>query len=99
MFRGDPVHPGIYAGLGVPEFHEVRWRFRTNGDVISSPAVVGGVVYVGSDDGNLDAAERSVYGTVALEIQDRTPYPTSSCCGGRHRVLHKLRRQLLCGRR
>lgn len=27
------------------------WRFETGGLVISSPAVVGGVVYVGSDDG------------------------------------------------
>ncbi len=59
MFRGDPGHSGIYAGPGVPEFHEVRWRFRTNGEVISSPAIVGGVVYVGSDDGSLYAIDQS----------------------------------------
>jgi outer membrane protein assembly factor BamB len=59
MFRGDPGHSGIYAGQGVPEFQEIRWRFRTNGEVISSPAIVGGVVYVGSDDGNLYAVDQS----------------------------------------
>jgi len=59
MFRGDPGHTGIYADSGVPEFHEVRWRYHTNGEIISSPAIVGGIVYVGSNDGNLYAIDES----------------------------------------
>jgi eukaryotic-like serine/threonine-protein kinase len=59
MFRGDPGHSGVYAGAGVPEFHGVRWSFHTNGEVVSSPAIVGGVVYVGSNDGNLYAIDES----------------------------------------
>ena len=31
------------------------WNYTTGGDVDSSPAVVGGVVYVGSDDDNVYA--------------------------------------------
>ena len=30
---------------------DLLWRYQTGDDVSSSPAVVGGVVYVGSDDG------------------------------------------------
>jgi outer membrane protein assembly factor BamB len=59
MFRGDPAHSGIYAGAGVPKFHGIRWSFHTNSEVVSSPAIVGGVVYVGSNDGNLYAIDES----------------------------------------
>ena len=34
-----------------------RWSFRTDGCVQSAPAVVDGVVYVGSDDGSLHAVD------------------------------------------
>ena len=33
------------------------WRFKTDGDVWSSPAVSDGVVYFGSNDGYLRALE------------------------------------------
>jgi eukaryotic-like serine/threonine-protein kinase len=63
MFRGDPAHSGTYAGNGVPKLTGVKWKFRTGGEVVSSPAVVDGVVYVGSNDGKLyaiDAANGSL---------------------------------------
>lgn len=56
-FRGGPAHNGAYAGGG-SAIAGLQWRFLTNGDVISSPAVVGNVVYVGSGDGNLYALDR-----------------------------------------
>ncbi|PSQ33631.1 hypothetical protein BRD05_08390 [Halobacteriales archaeon QS_9_70_65] len=34
-----------------------RWEFRTEGSVESSPVVANGVVFVGSDDGRLDALD------------------------------------------
>jgi hypothetical protein len=36
---------------------EVLWRFRTGGQVKSSPVVLDGVVYLGSDDGRIYALE------------------------------------------
>src|ERR1700760_3428590 len=63
MFRNDLRHSGIYAGAGVPELHGVKWKFHTDGEVVSSPAVVSGVVYVGSNDGKvyaIDAATGSM---------------------------------------
>ena len=41
------------------ELHGVKWKFQTGGEVISSPAVVGGVVYVGSNDGRLYAIDEA----------------------------------------
>lgn len=57
MFRGDLEHSGVYAAGGVPKFKAIKWKFHTGGRVISSPAVVNGLVYVGSTDGNLYAIE------------------------------------------
>jgi outer membrane protein assembly factor BamB len=58
MFRGDPSHSGIYAAAGVPKLKGVKWTFHTRGEVISSPAIANGVVYVGSNDGNLYAIDQ-----------------------------------------
>ena len=55
MFRGDAAHTGSYAGPGPRAFHGVRWKFATGGRIVGSPAVAGGVVYVGSDDNNVYA--------------------------------------------
>jgi eukaryotic-like serine/threonine-protein kinase len=57
MFRGDISHSGIYAGAGVPKLKGVKWTFHTGGEVISSPAIVNGVVFVGSNDGKLYALD------------------------------------------
>lgn len=57
MFRNDLAHSGIYAA-GVSRFNGIKWTFHTQGEVISSPAIVNGVVYVGSNDGNLYAVDQ-----------------------------------------
>jgi outer membrane protein assembly factor BamB len=57
MFRGDPQHSGVYASAGVVKFTRVKWKFHTGGMVYSSPAVVAGVAYVASTDGNLYAVD------------------------------------------
>ncbi len=57
MFRGDAAHLGRYSGGG-SSIVGLQWRVPTNGEVTSSPAVVGGTVYVGSGDGRLRALDR-----------------------------------------
>jgi len=57
MFRGNLQHTGVYNAAGVPAFSKVKWKFHTNGYVISSPAVADGVIYVGSTDHNLYAVD------------------------------------------
>ena len=57
MFRGDLAHTGVYRSPGVPAPPRVKWAFHTDGRVISSPAVVRGVVYFGRTDGHVYAVD------------------------------------------
>jgi len=59
MFRNGPAHTGVYATEGPREFHRVRWTFPTGSRVVSSPAMQDGVLYFGSDDGNVYAVAAS----------------------------------------
>jgi hypothetical protein len=59
MFRGNLAHTGVYNAAGVPKFNSIKWKFQTGGRVVSSPAVVAGVAYVGSTDGSLYAIDAS----------------------------------------
>ena len=57
MFRGNLQHTGIYNAPAISSLHGIKWKFHTAGRVISSPAVVDDVVYVGSTDSNLYALD------------------------------------------
>ncbi|HYL70724.1 MAG TPA: PQQ-binding-like beta-propeller repeat protein [Candidatus Dormibacteraeota bacterium] len=50
LFRADARHGGSYPGAGVPALHGVKWKFKSAGPVLSSPAVAGGTLYFGSSD-------------------------------------------------
>ena len=52
MFMHDPQHTGYSPGTA-PNTNDVLWKYNTGGDVDSSPAVVDGKVYIGSDDNKL----------------------------------------------
>ncbi len=56
MFHGGPGLTGATDCL-LPDALEFYWKFKTGGAVISSAAIDGGRVYVGSDDGNLYALD------------------------------------------
>jgi outer membrane protein assembly factor BamB len=76
MFRADPSHSGIFAGAGLRQFHGVRWSFHTNGEVVSSPAIVGGIVYVGSNDGSLYAIDEAS-GKLRWKFETGSAIPSS----------------------
>jgi len=53
---GTLVGAGLTSGISEVEAQsegEEIWSFETGGEVVSSPTVVDGTVYVGSSDGNL----------------------------------------------
>jgi outer membrane protein assembly factor BamB len=54
-FRGDVAHAGVYRGDGPRALHRVRWTFPTGGRIVSSPVYAEGLIYFGSDDGNVYA--------------------------------------------
>jgi outer membrane protein assembly factor BamB len=49
MFRGNPEHTGVYPDTGVGTTGQLAWKFDTGDSLHSSPAVSGGLVYVGSN--------------------------------------------------
>lgn len=57
MFRANPQHTGVYPAEGISEFKAIKWKFKTAGRVLSSPAIFAGTAYVGSDDRRLYAVD------------------------------------------
>ena len=62
VFRGDLKRTGFHRGGAPRELHGVKWKFETDGKVRSSPVVVDGVLYVGSDDGQVYALDAETGG-------------------------------------
>jgi outer membrane protein assembly factor BamB len=81
MFRGNPSHTGVYDSSATGEFGGLRWRFATGGPVRSSPAVAGGVVYVGSSDGNLYAVDART-GNLKWKFDARSGITSSPAVAG-----------------
>ncbi len=59
MFRGNPQHTGVYPGLAAAQFTKIKWQFPTKGQVLSSPGIADGTLYVGSSDHFLYALDAS----------------------------------------
>jgi len=60
MFRGNSALTGVAPENALPEKLELLWSFKTKQHIESSAAIVGGVVYVGTDntsDGGVFAVE------------------------------------------
>jgi outer membrane protein assembly factor BamB len=57
MYRGGLRRTGVYDTQGVTELTGVKWKFKTEDAVWSSPVVAGGAVYLGSDDGYFYAVD------------------------------------------
>ena len=57
-FRGDAAHAGVYAAPTPAAYAGLAWRVQTGGTVVSSPAVTGSAVYIGSNDRHLYALDR-----------------------------------------
>jgi len=81
MFRADLAHTGVYQAPGVSSLRGVKWKFHTNGQVISSPAVVEGAVYVGSTDHFLYALD-AVTGSVRWKFDAKSRVVSSPAVAG-----------------
>ena len=70
MFQSDPSHSGLgVVGLG-PNY-AYAWNYTTGNIIESSPAVVGGYLYIGSADDNFYCLNASTGGLI-------WKYPTGS---------------------
>ena len=70
VHRGNLYRDGVFQAKGVTEVKGVKWQFQTDGPIKSSPVVVDGIVYVGSNDKRIYAvdAER---GTEVWKVETR----------------------------
>jgi eukaryotic-like serine/threonine-protein kinase len=57
MFRGDLSHTGAYDAAGIEKFTRVKWKFKTEGRIYSTPAIVKNTIYFGSTDHNFYAVD------------------------------------------
>lgn len=76
-FHADAMHSGVYPATTKPAVAGVEWRVPTGGDVISSPTVAGGVVYIGSGDGSLYALDART-GAARWTFRTGSPVTTSA---------------------
>jgi outer membrane protein assembly factor BamB len=53
MFRRDAAHSGVSTGNQPADSYSLLWNFTVGAAVFSSPAIVNGCVFVGSDDYNV----------------------------------------------
>src|SRR5882724_8786170 len=81
MFRGNPQHTGVFDAAGVAKLGGMKWKFHTGGMVIGSPAVVGGQVYFGSDDGNFYAVDAES-GVQKWKFEARSRIPSTPAVDG-----------------
>ena len=76
MFRGDPAHTGIYHADGPRELKGVKWAFQTGGPILTSPAIVNSVAFIGSDDHYLYAVDTAT-GTAKWKFETAGPIRSS----------------------
>jgi outer membrane protein assembly factor BamB len=81
MFRGDAAHGGSYAAEAPRAFHRVKWTFPTGDRIVSSPVYGNGVVYFGSDDGNVYAVD-AVDGRQRWKRKTRGPVSSTPAVSG-----------------
>src|SRR5947209_7566354 len=74
MFRGNPAHTGVYAGPAPRQLHGMKWKFPTGGRVVGSPVFEDKLIYFGSDDGNVYAADAET-GRQVWKASTRGPVP------------------------
>ena len=56
-FAANERHTGNYPNENYKAFGSLKWKFNTKGKIFSSPAVVNGIAYIGSEDHNLYAID------------------------------------------
>lgn len=81
MFRGDAAHTGATGEQGPRQFHRVKWTFVTGGRIVSSPVYDQGVIYVGSDDGNVYAVDAG-NGHLRWKYRTGGPVPSTPAVAG-----------------
>jgi len=75
-FHGNNARTGVYQSSGPKVLKGIKWQFKTQGAIVSSPAIANGIVYIGSSDGALYAVDQTS-GQQKWKAQTRGPIASS----------------------
>jgi outer membrane protein assembly factor BamB len=75
-FHGNAARTGVYAAAGPLHAPTVQWTFKAAGPILTSPAVLDGVIYVGSMSGHLYAVDQRT-GKEKWNFKSRMPIASS----------------------
>ena len=59
MFQASSTHQGVYPSSNYTSLGDVKWKLQTGSKIFSSPAVYRNNVYIGSEDHNLYAIDKT----------------------------------------
>jgi hypothetical protein len=57
-FHGNIARTGAYDSPALKQLTGIKWKFKTEGHIFSSPAIADGVVFIGSADTYLYAVDQ-----------------------------------------
>ncbi len=80
-FHGNSAHTGVYDSPGPKQLGGVKWAFKAGGPIVTSPAVVDGVVYIAAMDGHLYAIDQET-GKEKWNFKSRMPIASSPAVVG-----------------
>src|SRR5512146_2888079 len=80
-FNGNVARTGVYESAGPAQLEGAKWVFKTGGPIVASPAIAGGVVYIGSLDGYLYAIDQES-GKEKWKTKSRMPIASSAAISG-----------------
>lgn len=79
-FRCNPARTGAYPGPPATK-GKLKWKFKTNGEVISSPTSVDGILYIGSSDNSIYALDQNT-GSLTLKFDSGNLITSSPAVNG-----------------
>ncbi|HQR72796.1 MAG TPA: PQQ-binding-like beta-propeller repeat protein [Burkholderiaceae bacterium] len=76
-FHADAARTGVYPSAGPTAQPTVKWSFKAAGPIVTTPAIAGGVVYIGSMSGHLYAIDQQT-GQEKWNFKSRMPIASSA---------------------
>src|ERR1051326_252677 len=78
MFRANPARTGVQQTRGPQTFCKVKWKFKADAEVESSPVIADGVMYVPTYSGSIHALDLNTGKEKRSPFQDKRRYKFSS---------------------
>ena len=75
-FHGNNAHTGVYESPGPKQMGGTKWTFKAGGPIVTSPAILDGVVYIAALDGHLYAIDQET-GKEKWNFKSRMPIASS----------------------